>query len=535
MAWNQAEIDICQEALMILRQDIDLPTPATADADNTLEWKKCKLVFKRAVNEVYDAFEWSADIDVEKVLAWPQKLKNALVYCLARELAVPIAGRVADMRDCDALYRDKLLQAKMEVLNLNLSINDDPILTELVGNFRMDDPGLVNVYEIYTRRVENVKSESDKEVKSTLGLDKLDDLATSIATCLSVAKLAVACGLDANYKQLKLQEYQSKLQEYRKVRLNRALQENDDPVLGEILANFRSDDAALVNAFEIYTKRSDLVKTVAVQEINIAHEWSEGKFTSEVTTHVAYPAYLALCAAKLVIACGLTGDAAKLYEARYQAKLREARVKDLEDTEIEDSVTKDVFALIRGNFAEDAALPRSIAALTKKIETLVPMARREVLSSHDWSFALKEIVSPAYSEISSDPIYHYQVTLPEDCLLVSAVYNYSGRVTQWKRMKDGVCAAECISRLVYLQDVEDVKEYPAKVYRAFILRLVADLSKSLASSPKDRQYQEQLARDALNDAKMCDSRDSNTPDEAWGQNELADKMIWGSDDPLDRS
>lgn len=1132
MAWNQAEIDICQAALMILRQDIDLPTPGGADADNTLEWKKCKLVFKRAVNEVVDAYKWgnvthgsvTEPIGAGNVQYWPEKLKNALVYCLARELAVPIAGRVADMRDCDALYRDKLLTAQLAVLNERLAENADPILAELIGNFRSDDPGLVKAYEVYTQRVaaveansveavaeilgidleepaegekrtvddltgyakdaaishavaklagacgldanfvslknqqfearladakrealqnaadsesspeytsalEEVKSTleitgnvtdglvkaaaralvyvrggakagydsnfvalkeqeyqakiveyrlrklktesitdsvlaqlvsafrgedaklvnawsdyssrvasvktlcentvkaalgissldgvaeaavnamavaklapafgldanfsalqmqqydkllsdarkikldaslasntdpilaellanfrsddtglqntfdvyskrvdtakstaekeinvahewsnefsaasddhvaypafislvvarlagvcgldvnqvqileqkyqarlrearvndlsksldkicdnfvlpfifsttkedpsagaqvakiwkfslgrsifadtgykvsaitikchssviyatnpvtlaviavnktsgertliatssnaarflanqlvtwqfadfeipenayvecqfidgvhtfdeieagyeesgwdfgkaynygvrlspsietSDKEdyaymdqtatrrgvcpyvrvysyeqgatslytvaqrvmrrvfpfvangdttpipfsitqfansvneaavaaeneVKATLGLSGLDALSEDAAECLATSHVAPVLGLDANFATIRLQEYQAKIQEYRKLRLNKALQENNDPVLGEILANFRSDDAALVNAFEIYMKRVDLVKSVAVQEINIAHEWHEGAFSMEATSHVAYPAYLALCAAKLVIACGLTGDAAKLYEARYQVKLREARIKDLEDTEIEDKVTKDVFALIRGNFAEDAALPRSIAALTNKIETLVPMARREVLSSHDWSFALEDMVVSSSENDHPDPNYRYHASLPGDCLTISAVYDGAGRVGQWKRSGDEIRSKTPISRIVYLRDMEEVKEYPAKVYRAFILRLVADLSKSLASSPKDRQYQEQLARDALNDAKMCDSRDSNTPDEAWGQNELADKMIWGSDDPLDRS
>lgn len=528
MAWTQSEIDICEEALALLRQDVDLPTPETADEDNTLEWKKCRNAYPNAREEVLSAHDWvfardpAARTDLKK---WPSDVKNCLIYVLARRLAVPIAGRLGDLQTYDALYQDALIRARFADLTREYEDDPDPILAELIQNFIGDPAKMINTYTIYSTRSSAVKLESDREVMKVLGIKTLDDLAAAASTALSVSKLSAACGLDANFKQLKLQEYQSKIQEWRRLKLNEALASNEDPVLAEILANFRSDDAALSNAFDVYTKRSEMVKAVAVQEINIAHEWTT-PFDGTDKTHIAYPAYLALCAAKLVVSCGLTGDAAKLYEARYQVNLHASRVKDLEDAPVEDPIAKDVLALIRGNFSEDAVLPRSIKKLTDKIDALKDMARKDVLSSHDWNFAR--------AEADFDPV---EVTLlPVDCLIVSAVYGLNGRLAQWKVVGKEIRSTKPICRVSYIRDIEDFSEWTPKAYRAFILRLVADVTKAIAANPKDRQYQETMARDALEDAKACDARDANTPDDAWGPNEIAETMLYGgSDDPLDRS
>ncbi len=114
MSWTQKELDTCQEAFYLLRQDVDVPTPETADADATLEWRKCAKAFVRAREEILCAHDWTfarAAGQRADLSRWPEGVRNALVYCLARELAIPLAGRVADMQNFDALYRDKLRQA----------------------------------------------------------------------------------------------------------------------------------------------------------------------------------------------------------------------------------------------------------------------------------------------------------------------------------------------------------------------------------------------------------------------------------------
>ena len=69
------------------------------------------------------------------------------------------------------------------------------------------------------------KEAAGKEVKATLGIaanETLDDLAKAASDCLAAANLALACGLGADFKQLKMQEYAAKIQEWRKIKLKRS-------------------------------------------------------------------------------------------------------------------------------------------------------------------------------------------------------------------------------------------------------------------------------------------------------------------------
>ena len=43
--------------------------------------------------------------DVEDLDRWPPLLRRAFVYCLARDLAIPVTGRQSDLKNMDELYR----------------------------------------------------------------------------------------------------------------------------------------------------------------------------------------------------------------------------------------------------------------------------------------------------------------------------------------------------------------------------------------------------------------------------------------------
>lgn len=51
--------------------------------------------------------------DVKDVGRWPVLVRRALVYALARDLAIPVTGRNADLQNMNALYLDKLKQAAL--------------------------------------------------------------------------------------------------------------------------------------------------------------------------------------------------------------------------------------------------------------------------------------------------------------------------------------------------------------------------------------------------------------------------------------
>ena len=626
MSWTASQLGVCQEAFYILRQDIDLPTTATADTDTSLEWAKCKLAYSSSAAEVLAAYDWTfvhaSGYSETDIATWAADVRNALVYCLARDLAIPIAGRIADMQNIDVLYRDKLNKAIIRDLNEKVATNTDPILAELLANFKYGDPATPNAYAIYTQRVTAVKSASEATVKEVLGLGAsatLTGMAADAATALSVAKLCAACGVDANtcqlkmqeytaiitdyrkrqldddialgesstgtmkkacdevraaleiaagtvldklalgaaaalcftreaarvgydanFVQLKEQEYTAKIQEWRKVNLNRSLATNTDPILAELLANFKSDDAGLVNAYAIYTQRVTAVRESAYAEIERSHNWRwiDEDWDDETTleTKIAAmdgltkSAYIALATKMLAVSCGVTPELAQVYEQQYQSRLRSARVADLETTPITDAIQSEVMALVRPGFAGDSALPRDMKTLTDKIDALKEMARKEVLAAHDWSFAERDFICDSDVTEFPDEQYPYHVSLPKGCLLVSACYGETGKVGQWKLCGRELHAKNRVIRVAYVKDITDFTAWHPKAYRAFILRLVADVAKCVAADPKERTLQEQLYRDALNEAKACDARIGNATDEAWGENEIADVMLNGRTD-----
>lgn len=307
MSWNQAQLDVCQEAFFILRQDIGLPTPAEADTDTSLEWTKCKIAYETARQEVLSRHDWvfaRTEANRTDISKWPGDVRNALAYCLARELAIPIAGRLADLQAIKSLYDEKLQSS--------------------------------------------------------------------------------------------------------------------------ILHDLEDEDAAVT-----------------------------------------------------------------------------------------DSLHREVLAFLRSTYNSDVP-PRSVRALTGKIDSLKEMSRKEVISAYDWSFAQTDAYCDPSPNILPDPLYQFHATLPFDCIKLSTVYEQDGHVGQWKLRGREVHALKPIGRIVYLRDITDFSEWDPKVYRVFILRLAADVAKAVATNPKNQQYQEALYRDALEDAKASDAGSANTPDEAWG-------------------
>lgn len=128
-------------AMYQLRQDVGIPdTVEAAEADTSVAWTKCKDCFDIAFAEVLDAHNWTwkrnanADDDIDTTPdQWPDDAKNALVYCLAAELAVPVAGRVEDMKNCRAIYGQKLHDARVHDLDVELAAVEDRDTKEVLS------------------------------------------------------------------------------------------------------------------------------------------------------------------------------------------------------------------------------------------------------------------------------------------------------------------------------------------------------------------------------------------------------------------
>ena len=173
MSWTQAQLDVCQEAFFILRQDIGLPTPETADSDTSLEWTKCKLAYESARQEVLGAHDWvfgRSAAGRTNIALWPGDVRNCLVYCLARELAIPIAGRIADMQNIDALYCDKLRKA--QIRDLEAEVSDDETAREVLASIRAycaEDSRLPQSIAKFIEKIRAVEDSSLDEILSAHG------------------------------------------------------------------------------------------------------------------------------------------------------------------------------------------------------------------------------------------------------------------------------------------------------------------------------------------------------------------------------
>lgn len=142
MQITQANIDVCQEALYLLRQDVQLPAAEDADADASLEWRKCRIAFDAAVTEVWNAHDWNATLGLSGGQAaaaagdcaqWSGPMRHALACCVARELAVPLAGRVQDLQNWDAMSQRKTVSARAWALEAERAAVTDPVHSELLA------------------------------------------------------------------------------------------------------------------------------------------------------------------------------------------------------------------------------------------------------------------------------------------------------------------------------------------------------------------------------------------------------------------
>ena len=190
-------------ALYQLRQDIGVPeTVAAATDDTSVTWRKCRELFDIAFAEVLEAHNWTwkraanaggsgegtTPPATEAPDLWPDDAKNALVYCLARELAVPVAGRTADLKNCHQLYQQKLAAARIHDLEGEVAAVTDKDVKEvlaavcptLLSNVEALPMDLLSV----TRRIDANAANARAEILASHNWSfARDELVVSSCTC----------------------------------------------------------------------------------------------------------------------------------------------------------------------------------------------------------------------------------------------------------------------------------------------------------------------------------------------------------------
>jgi len=167
---------------------------------------------------------------------------------------------------------------------------------------------------------------------------------------------------------------------------------------------------------------------------------------------------------------------------------------------------------------------------SRKSAFLYDAARLKVLRDHNWNFARREAeacgctVSPEADELG----FAFSCPVPPRCVRVLACLGGFGRgEVRWRLFGQTVRSDLPVGRIVYVADVEDLDRWSPDAYRALVIRLAADLAKPITGRINERQLQESAYGEAIEAAKLADARETNTPDDVWGENRTVRMMRGG--------
>ena len=303
MTITAENIAVCQEALYLLRQDVGLPSVEAAPTDTSLEWKKSQIAFDAAISEVWHAHDWNAELKLTgadltaasaNVARWTPAMRSALAYCVASELAIPLAGRVQDLQNWRALYGHKLAQARVQSLQTELEAVSDtlhkPVLRLILPNFTPSDDDLPRSIKTYTDRIDAEKTAAQAEVFNAHDWTRTAASATAAATTnwtdgmkdalvyLLASKLAMPTARKEGEPQGYDQLYRDKLAQARVAALEteRAAVANQThkDILALIVPHFDPADGHLPRSIKVLTDRADALADSARYAILTDHAWN---------------------------------------------------------------------------------------------------------------------------------------------------------------------------------------------------------------------------------------------------------------------
>ncbi|MBQ6925197.1 MAG: hypothetical protein IJQ73_11200, partial [Kiritimatiellae bacterium] len=242
---------------------------------------------------------------------WPPLMRSAFTAYLARELAIPVSGRREDAQLADALYKERLVDARRADLNEGDPMDDlaREIFASLVDGCHPQGDGLVDSIEACSRRIGVFKTSAMEEIRAahawtmnsatsteTIGgveyavttneravawtdktaqndtsrtktVSKPNRLVRAAAVTLAAAKIAAHVGLPADGVAALRKLYETQLARAKAEDLNYNLRTNSDPLLAELLADFRRDPDALADAYAAYSQRGATALAAAKEEV----------------------------------------------------------------------------------------------------------------------------------------------------------------------------------------------------------------------------------------------------------------------------
>ena len=268
----------------------------------------------------------------------------------------------------------------------------------------------------------------------------------------------------------------------------------------------------------------------AVAEVLAAHDWRFARGGTAAESVDGWPEFvrkvLVYCLARelAVQIAGRTEDMKNLHQL-YNRFLAEARVKDLEEDVTADAFVREVMALVRPHYTiQSEDLPRSMVRFHERVAVARDLARTEVLSAHPWGFVTDEDLTGS-GEVAGGGEYRHRTAVPHDALTVVAVLGRHGEPCNWIRVGDEIRATEPVGAIRYVRDEEDFGKWDPKVYRVLVLKVASDVAKTVGGNAQEHSTLERMYREALEEAKVRDTRQSNPgPAAVWGPNHYVAAM-----------
>ena len=160
---------VCQEALVLLRQDRDLPKTDDGALDLSLDVvaKKVDRVYDSTRALVIGAHGWDGLAldehgDAADITLWPRQIRAAFIALLARELALPITGRQEDLKAMHELYEMKLAEAKVWDWRNGIEKEQDQVIREAFAGIQEKSDGRSEKDWSYRRMRERIVELKDR-------------------------------------------------------------------------------------------------------------------------------------------------------------------------------------------------------------------------------------------------------------------------------------------------------------------------------------------------------------------------------------
>lgn len=149
-------------------------------------------------------------------------------------------------------------------------------------------------------------------------------------------------------------------------------------------------------------------------------------------------------------------------------------------------------------------------------------SRKEVLTAYGWSFVRREdrVMVPA-RVVQGRLLYN----IPPSSIRILACYGPSGHKVEYTTRSDGfIYSAKPLSRIVYIEDEEDLNFWPTSARKAFAYCLAKNVCMEITGRLQDLQFVTQQFNDAEQRARTEDARQSGTGTSVWGRNYMYDCM-----------